>query len=106
MFNLDNDLFTFAAISLAHTHTHTRAPPHVEFFFFKMIYLFLFYVYWCLACMYVCTRVSDPLELELQSSKLPSEYWKLNVGSLGLLEERPVLLTTEPALQPHPWICF
>ena len=30
-----------------------------------MSYLFLFYVHWCFACMYVCVRVWDPLELEL-----------------------------------------
>jgi len=32
-----------------------------------MIYLFLFYAHWCSARLYVCVRVSDPLELELQT---------------------------------------
>ena len=30
-----------------------------------MVYLFLFYVHWCFACIYV--RVSDSLELDLQT---------------------------------------
>ena len=29
--------------------------------------LFLFYMLWCFACMYVCARLSDPLELEIQT---------------------------------------
>lgn len=37
-------------------------------------------------------RVSDPLGLEL-----PSVCWELNPGPV---EEQPVLLTTEPSLQP------
>lgn len=32
-----------------------------------MIYLFLSYMYWCFVCMYFCLRISDPLELELQT---------------------------------------
>lgn len=35
--------------------------------FFLMIYLFLFRVHWCFACVNVHVRVSDPLELELQT---------------------------------------
>lgn len=31
-----------------------------------MFYLFLLYVHLCLACMYVCARVLDTLEVELQ----------------------------------------
>jgi hypothetical protein len=31
-----------------------------------MIDFFLFYIYWCFACVYICVRESDPLELELQ----------------------------------------
>jgi hypothetical protein len=33
----------------------------------KVVFLFLSYVHWCFACMSVCVRVSDPLELALQS---------------------------------------
>lgn len=29
--------------------------------------LYLFYVHWCFVCMYVCVRVPDPLELELET---------------------------------------
>lgn len=28
-------------------------------------FLFLFYAHWCFACMHICVRVIDPLELEL-----------------------------------------
>lgn len=31
---------------------------------FLIIY---FYVHWCFACLYVCIRVSEALELELQT---------------------------------------
>ena len=37
-------------------------------FFFKVSYLFLFYVHWCFACLHVCVRVSDALEVELQTT--------------------------------------
>ena len=59
-----------------------------------MIY---FYVHWCIACMYVCVRVSDPLEMELQ--RVVSYH--MGVGKLhwGPLEEHPVLSTTKPSLQ-------
>jgi hypothetical protein len=33
--------------------------------FFKN-FVYLFNVHWCFDCMYVCVRVSDPLEQELQ----------------------------------------
>jgi len=36
------------------------------FLFLETIYLFLLYVNWCSTYMYICVRVSDPLELELQ----------------------------------------
>jgi hypothetical protein len=35
-------------------------------FYFVMIDLFSFYVHCCFSCTYVCMRVSDLLELELQ----------------------------------------
>ena len=31
------------------------------------IFKFLFHVHWCFTCMYMYERVSDPLELELQT---------------------------------------
>jgi hypothetical protein len=31
-----------------------------------IIYLVVFHVHWYLVCMYVCVRVSEPLEQELQ----------------------------------------
>ena len=43
-------------------------------------------------------KVSDPLELELDSCELPCGYWVLN---LEPLEEQSVLLTAEPSLQPY-----
>jgi hypothetical protein len=50
---------------------------------FLMIYLFLFYVHWCFACMYVCVRMSDLLELELWI--IVNAMWVLRIepGSLG-----------------------
>lgn len=49
--------------------------------------------------MYVCVRVSDPLELELYSYKLPCGCWELNPSPP---QEQAVLLTTEPSFQPTP----
>ena len=46
---------------------------------------------------YVCTRVSGPLELELQT------VVSCHVGTWNwtwILKEKPVLLTAEPSLQP------
>jgi hypothetical protein len=31
------------------------------------VYVFIYYVHWCFACMYVCVRVLDTLELDLQT---------------------------------------
>ena len=50
--------------------------------------------------MYIIMGMSDPLELELQtvvSQSIPSGCWELNSGPL---EEQPMLLTTEPSLEP------
>lgn len=30
-------------------------------------YLYAFYLHWCLACMYVCVKMSDTMEPELQT---------------------------------------
>jgi hypothetical protein len=45
--------------------------PWVDF------YLFLFYIHWCFGCIYVCVRVSDPLELELQT--FGSAMWIMGI---------------------------
>ena len=52
-------------------------------------YLSSFYVYWCF--------VRSPGARVTDSYELPCGCWELN---LGPLEEQPVLLTTEPFLQP------
>ena len=62
-------------------------------------------ILWCLPYICVCVRKSDLLELEsytevsgvTDSYELPCKCWELNPG---LLEEQPLLLTTEPSLQP------
>jgi hypothetical protein len=47
--------------------------------------------------MFVCVRVSDPLELELQT--VASCHMDAGNWTLGPLEEQPVLLTAELSLQ-------
>ena len=44
--------------------------------------------------MYVCVRMLEPLELELQT------VMSCQVGAPGPLEEQPGLLATEPSLHP------
>lgn len=66
-----------------------------------IIYFILFQicVQQCFACIYVCMRVPDTLNLELQRVvKLPCGFWKLHTGPL---EEQPDLLTVEPSVQPQ-----
>lgn len=95
-----------ASSPIYHLRTFTFCPVFsliLSNFFadFKTFFKNLFYVYRCLACMFVCVpgthkgqeSMLEPMELELD--KLPCECWKMN-----LLEEHPVLLTTEPPLQP------
>ena len=55
----------------------------------ELVILFhLFYMNWCFACMYVCVRVLDPLELEIQTVvSCHVGARELNPGSL---EEQPV----------------
>jgi hypothetical protein len=48
--------------------------------------------------MYVCVRVSDPLQWELQT--VVSQHVGSGNMNLGPLEEQPVFLTPEPCLQP------
>ena len=38
-----------------------------QFLIFLKIYVLLLCINWCSACRYVCVRVSDPQELELQT---------------------------------------
>jgi hypothetical protein len=47
----------------------------------------------------VCEGVRCPGIGGTESRELPYECWELNQGPL---EEQPVLLTTEPSLQPRP----
>ena len=63
------------------------------------LFCFVFNMHWCFAYMCVCVRVSD-LEVT-DSCELSCGFWDLN---LGPLEEQPVLLTTEPSLQPRQYI--
>ena len=47
---------------------HKTASSLKKFFlFFLKVYLNLFHRHWCFACMYVCVRVPDHLEQELQT---------------------------------------
>ena len=66
---------------------------------FNGLFIFIFYVHWCFACIHVCVRVPDTLELELQTV-VSSHVGARNMNS-GPLEEQPLLLTTEPSLQPN-----
>jgi hypothetical protein len=43
------------------------------------------------------------LELVLQAYELPCECWEPNSGPL---QEKRMLLTTEPCLQPQYYVCF
>lgn len=67
-------------------------PPSV---LFPIICLLLFYVHWYFTDMYVCVRLSDPLEVELRAA-----MWVLE-NEPGPLDEQPGFSTTEPSLQ-HP----
>lgn len=107
-------VFQYLKVSFVHTikHVWARKPRHVwdvKWVFslfvcvgggvciFKAYLIFKnFYVHQCFAFMYVCLRVSYPPGTGVTNScALPCEYWELNSG---LLEERPVLITTEPSL--------
>ena len=60
--------------------------------------LFLFYVHPHFACTYICVRVSDPHRTEVAGRyELSCGCWELNPG---ILEEQPVVLTTELSLHP------
>ena len=54
--------------------------------YFLNLYYFFIYVHLCFAFTYICMRVSDTLELELQT------LVSCRVGA-GLLEEQSVFLT-------------
>jgi hypothetical protein len=44
-----------------------ETPENVITVFLYISLIIAFYVHWCFACVYVCVRVSGPLELELQT---------------------------------------
>jgi hypothetical protein len=60
--------------------------------FLNYLFTYLFYVHWSFACMYVCAKALDPLELDLTDS------CELPLWMLGPLEKNPVLLIIEPFL--------
>jgi hypothetical protein len=69
------------------------------------IFVYIIYFYFmCFAYLYVCVRVSDLMKLE---SQIVVGYhvwcWELN---LGPLEDQPMLLTSESALQPPKMFSF
>lgn len=72
----------------------------VYIFFNMYVYIVCFFkwffscalFFFCFACIYVCIRVLNPLEMGLQTTV---RYWKMNPG---LLEEQPLLLIAEPSL--------
>ena len=55
-----------------------RKAPVVGFFFFFLRFIY-FYEHWCFACLNVCVRVLDPLELELD--QLSDAMWMLRIES-------------------------
>ena len=76
--------------------------------FNEFTFYFLFCVYGCFACMCLCTmcmQYPQRPEEDIRSHgtevkdncQLPCGCWELNPGPL---QEQPVLLTTEPSLQP------
>ena len=81
-------------------------------FIYLSIYLSSIFMHMCFACIHVCVRLCawclwrpeeralDPIGLELQAVvniTCTCGCWQSN---LDPLEEQPVLLTAEPALQP------
>jgi hypothetical protein len=65
------------------------------FFFFLMIYLFYLYEYTVAVFRHIRKKnASDPI---IEGCEPSHGCWELNSGPL---EERPVLLTAEPSLQP------
>lgn len=62
-------------------------------------------MYTFFACLHVYVRVSDPLEMELHTKTDVNCHVGICVLNLGPLEDRAVLLSTEPSLQ-HPHFYF
>lgn len=50
--------------SLPHRHMNTLTIDHTLFYLAQLFPLLLFYMYWYLACMYVCARVLNHMELD------------------------------------------
>jgi hypothetical protein len=64
-------------------------------------YLFLFHVHRCFACVYVCMRVSDALELQLYIAVIHSVA---GGNWTQVLWKSSQYLNTEPSLQPSTWL--
>jgi hypothetical protein len=77
---------------------------HAWHFFHFFNDLFLFYVDWYFACVCAYVKVSGPPWAGVTDNCDPTcGCWELNQG---LLEEQPMLLTTEPTLQPNLFFFF
>jgi hypothetical protein len=73
----------------------------IQILYYRSFYnLFIFILCTLVICLHVCLceGVRSPETGIANSCELPYECWELN---LGPLKEQPVLLTTEPSLQPH-----
>jgi hypothetical protein len=94
--------------NLSHTGLHSKIISfknsvkikYSKVFLILCVFVYI-YVYKYITCMFGALRsqkrASDPRKLELDSCKQPCGYWEQNPG---LLERQPVLLTSEPYLQP------
>jgi hypothetical protein len=78
-------------VTKSHYNFHTSVPCIVFYVYFNF-HALIFFVY-----TYIFMKVSDSLELAFQ---IIVAMCMLGI-ELGPLEEQPVLLTTEPSLQPH-----
>ena len=86
---------TTSSIELSSDHAwHTLTQQIHKQMHFKLI----FCIFWCFASMYVCVKMLDPLELELQA--VVNCHVGAGYTNRGPLEEQPAFLTTEPSLQP------
>lgn len=70
-------------------HTWKRKKTTLIFFEWFTYFSFLC-IDWWIVCIYVCVKVLDPLELELDGSESPGGCWELNPGPL---EKHQMLLT-------------
>ena len=83
-------------------------------FYLLLLYLTLFFILLCVGCFTsvclgtICVHLQRPEEgIRSLGTRVTAGFepscrcWKSN---LGLLEEKPVLLTSEPSLRPHVWL--